>query len=314
DNCTYCAGTNASWDSTNKKCVCSSGSWSASSKKCVTTGSTQDTCYAPKVWSGGSCKTCYQVNNAKPNWNGSACAACPSGKPYWDGTQCVATCPASKPTYNANKVCVTCASLDSAKPAWSTTNKKCDTCYAVNNAKPYWNGSACAACPTANPIWNGTTCTTCPLGTKGTNCTQCIDSKAIYEAEQKKCYCPQSYVMTSTGTCKQLLFCTCNSNNYYASGHYWTYGHVVEITTLKYQGTTKSCSDSNCPAFPWVFGTKYCGAGSILNSSCEYAQIQAGGSVWFSSPTCCANSESDWTTHSNYRLESYEETGKLEYL
>ncbi|MBQ6855409.1 MAG: hypothetical protein IJO11_08265, partial [Alphaproteobacteria bacterium] len=128
-------------------------------KVCVTCASLDS---AKPAWSttNKKCDTCYAVNNAKPYWNGSACAACPSDKPYWDGTQCVATCPASKPTYNANKVCVTCASLDSAKPAWSTTNKKCDTCYAVNNAKPYWNGSACAACPTANPIWNGSSCIT----------------------------------------------------------------------------------------------------------------------------------------------------------
>ncbi|MBQ6854540.1 MAG: hypothetical protein IJO11_03760, partial [Alphaproteobacteria bacterium] len=142
--------TNASWDSTNKKCVCSSGSWSASSKKCVTTGSTQDTCYAPKVWSGGSCKTCYQVNNAKPNWNGSACAACPSGKPYWDGTQCVATCPASKPTYNANKVCVTCTSLDSAKPYWN--GSKCVACLDNTHCKDnyYCNTSSTYACEELN--------------------------------------------------------------------------------------------------------------------------------------------------------------------
>ncbi|MBQ6854063.1 MAG: hypothetical protein IJO11_01300, partial [Alphaproteobacteria bacterium] len=117
--------TNASWDSTNKKCVCSSGSWSASSKKCVTTGSTQDTCYAPKVWSGGSC-------------------ACPSDKPTWDST---------------NNQCVACTT---AKPYWDSATQTCKTCYEVNNAEPKWNTStsACEACPTANPIWNGSSCIT----------------------------------------------------------------------------------------------------------------------------------------------------------
>ncbi|MBR3913914.1 MAG: hypothetical protein IKJ28_06745, partial [Alphaproteobacteria bacterium] len=174
--CAACPSDKPYWDGTQCVATCPASKPTYDSNKvCVTCASLDS---AKPAWSttNQKCDTCYAVNNAKPNWNGSACAACPSDKPYWDGTQCVATCPASKPTDDSNKVCVTCASLDSAKPAWSTTNKKCDTCYAVNNAKPYWNGSACAVCPTGKPYWDGATCVaTCPANTYPGNNSVCVN-------------------------------------------------------------------------------------------------------------------------------------------
>ncbi|MBQ6855389.1 MAG: hypothetical protein IJO11_08165, partial [Alphaproteobacteria bacterium] len=102
------------------------------------------------------CVACSSVDENKPYWDGVECVAtCPTekayvadnvcvesclmDKPYVDNASCVSECPSDKPVPDVNKICQTCAEIDSSMPVWDAENKMCVAC--ANGT--YWNGTSC---------------------------------------------------------------------------------------------------------------------------------------------------------------------------
>ena len=169
------------WEPTSKMCVSRCPSTNP-----VATGTTCGPCAAGTSWSNENqscgtcpesvvnrvCTLCRDINIQTPVWNGTTCAACPSGQ-YWNGSTCL-SCSYPTPVYKSStNSCVSCAQYDATKPFWNTTARVCQscptstpswngsacvTCAQANINQPYWNGTQCAACPSARPIWSGTTC------------------------------------------------------------------------------------------------------------------------------------------------------------
>jgi hypothetical protein len=155
-----------------------------------------------------------------PSYNLStgSCEACSGGTPYWNGFECVATCPPLLPHADSNNICI--GPCVNQAPIWDPYNKTCvrtcPTTYPVNNNGTCqscsdglsWNNETktCGTCPEQsvnsvcilcrdidinNPYWNGSSCTTCPGGGSvhwnGSSCTTCPDNLPIYISATNSC-------------------------------------------------------------------------------------------------------------------------------
>lgn len=150
------------WDETAgwcRSCTLADGGtlWDSVSKNCVSACPPT----APKPLNG-VCARCGGKKDKGSYWNGYECVlTCPLGvsegivcrscadlgqkKPFLFEGSCVASCPETAPAFDKSNTCTTCAKLSPQKPFWDAQKHACTACPAE---APNWNGSKCIAeCP-----------------------------------------------------------------------------------------------------------------------------------------------------------------------
>ncbi|MBQ3117728.1 MAG: hypothetical protein IJC11_05355, partial [Alphaproteobacteria bacterium] len=133
--------TNKGFEYADGKCICSAQTPILQNAECVACSSVDET---KPYWDGVECvATC---PTEKPYVADNVCVeSCPTDKPYVDNASCVSECSTEKPVPDANNVCQSCAEVDTTKPVWDATNGACSTCEVVYPETPVWDGTMCVA-------------------------------------------------------------------------------------------------------------------------------------------------------------------------
>lgn len=191
------------WHTEKKECVnCLNNTHCSGSTPVCNADNMCETCpNSAPIWNMAEqkCITCEESNSGKPYWNGSQCVSClenthcSGSTPICNTSNTCEACPSSKPVWNASqKQCITCAESNSTTPSWN--GSQCVSCYAANNTKPYWNGTTCSKCPSTKPKWNTSTQV----------CEACPSNRPQYNASTNTCGCPDGGTVVN-GVCTIVL-------------------------------------------------------------------------------------------------------------
>ncbi len=148
---------------------------------------------------------------------------CPTAKPNWDGSACVASCSGGREADSEkNCVCKGGRTFDGSncvcqgEQTWNESESQCkcptnkprldgSNCVACPESSPYWNGLNCGPCPTDKPKWDEytSTCVACQAGEKwnGTKCANSCAPHRTWSETKKKCVCPETTPKWNGSTC-----------------------------------------------------------------------------------------------------------------
>lgn len=138
-------------------------------------------CDAGTTWSSTT-QTCVSVCSSNTVWLGSSCG-CPAGLPNWNGSSCVAACPAGS-TFNGSGCSANaCAATNGTSGAcsYSFPPTASGSRYTASNTSTGYTGSATAACSSGAWTTTAASCaanTCAPQGVSSGGCSYTLPTTA----------------------------------------------------------------------------------------------------------------------------------------